>query len=81
MLILAERLANVRREGRTARPVTISNLQAGNVEIRLIGDFPIIRATSSYTLPNGSTAHGRYTDLWTNQSGRWLHDSAHLTRA
>jgi len=64
----------------TARPVTISNLQAGDVEIRLMGDFAIIHATTSYSLADGSAKQGRYTDVWTNQSGRWLCVSAHVTR-
>ncbi len=64
----------------TARPVTISDLHAGDVEIRLMGDFAIIHATTSYTLADGSTKRGRYSDVWSNQSGRWLCVSAHVTR-
>jgi ketosteroid isomerase-like protein len=64
----------------TARPVTISHLQAGDVEIRLMGDFAIIHATTSYALADGAVKRGRYTDVWTNQSGRWLCVSAHVTR-
>lgn len=63
-----------------ARPVTIENLRAGDVEIRLMGDFAIIHATTSYELVNGTPRHGRYTDVWTNQTGRWLCVSAHVTR-
>lgn len=65
----------------TARPVTISSIRAGDVEIRLMGEFAIIHATTSYTLPNGSPGHGRYTDVWARQGGRWLAVSAHVTRA
>ncbi len=64
----------------TARPVTIANLRAGDVEIRLFGDFAIIHATTSYTVSDGTYKQGRYTDVWTNQSGRWLCVSAHVTR-
>lgn len=64
----------------TARPVTIANLEANDVEIRLIGDFAIIHATTSYTLPDGSPGHGRYTDVWARQNGHWLAVSAHVTR-
>ncbi|MGA7670861.1 MAG: nuclear transport factor 2 family protein [Nitrolancea sp.] len=64
----------------TARPATISNLQAGDVEIRLMGDFAIIHATTSYTLADGATKQGRYSDVWTKQSGPWLCVSAHVTR-
>ncbi|HEX3724518.1 MAG TPA: nuclear transport factor 2 family protein [Nitrolancea sp.] len=64
----------------TARPVTISNLEANDVEIRLMGDFAIIHATTSYALPDGSPGHGRYTDVWARQNGDWLCVSAHVTR-
>lgn len=71
------------REGfltQTARPVTISDIAAHNVEIRLFGGFAIIHATTSYTLPDGSPGHGRYTDVWARQNGQWLAVSAHVTR-
>jgi ketosteroid isomerase-like protein len=64
----------------TARPVTISHLEAHDVDIRLMGDFAIIHATTSYTLPDGSPGHGRYTDVWARRNGRWLAVSAHVTR-
>jgi ketosteroid isomerase-like protein len=64
----------------TARPVTISHLEAHDVEIRLMGAFAIIHATTRYTLPDGSPGHGRYTDVWARQNGRWLAVSAHVTR-
>src|SRR5215211_9322185 len=37
----------------TARPVTIANLTAHDVEIRLFGDVAIIHARTSYTLADG----------------------------
>ena len=37
----------------TARPVTIKNLAAQDVNIRLMGDFAIIHARTSYTKPDG----------------------------
>src|SRR5713101_8977377 len=37
----------------TARPVTISNLEAHDVLIRILGDVAIIHARTSYTLPDG----------------------------
>src|SRR6185312_13520497 len=64
----------------TAVPVTIKNLAAHDVKIRILGDFAIIHATTSYTLPDGKQAHGRYTDCWAKQSGRWLAVSAHVSR-
>ena len=64
----------------TARPVTISNLTAHDVRIRILGDVAIIHARTSYTLPDGRTASGRYTDVWARLDGRWLAVSAHVTR-
>jgi ketosteroid isomerase-like protein len=64
----------------TARPVTISNLTAHDVRIRILGDVAIIHARTSYTLPDGRTASGRYTDVWARRDGRWLAVSAHVTR-
>jgi ketosteroid isomerase-like protein len=64
----------------TARPVTISNLEAQDVLIRMIGDVAIIHARTAYTLPDGRPGSGRYTDVWARQNGRWLAVSAHVTR-
>jgi ketosteroid isomerase-like protein len=64
----------------TARPVTISNLTAHDVRVRILGDVAIIHARTSYTLPDGRTASGRYTDVWARRDGRWLAVSAHVTR-
>ena len=64
----------------TARPVAIRDLAAHDVHIRLMGDFAIIHARTSYTLPDGRQAGGRYTDVWARRAGRWLAVSAHVTR-
>lgn len=64
----------------TAVPVTIRNLEAHDVKIRIMGDFAIIHARTSYTLPDGKPAAGRYTDCWAKQNGRWLAVSAHVSR-
>jgi ketosteroid isomerase-like protein len=64
----------------TARPVTISNLQAQDVEIRMFGDVAIIHARTSYTLADGRPGAGRYTDVWARQNEKWLCVSAHVTR-
>jgi ketosteroid isomerase-like protein len=69
----------------TARPVTISNLAAHDVEIRMFGDVAIIHARTSYIMADGIMADGRpgagrYTDVWARQNGQWLAVSAHVTR-
>src|SRR5436305_14281356 len=55
----------------TAIPVTIKGLVATDVKIRIMGDFAIIRASTSYTTPDGKQAAGRYTDCCAKQDGRW----------
>jgi ketosteroid isomerase-like protein len=64
----------------TARPVAIRNLEAHDVNVRLMGDFAIIHARTSYTLPDGRQGGGRYTDVWARRAGCWLAVSAHVTR-
>jgi ketosteroid isomerase-like protein len=64
----------------TAVPVTIKNLKAEDVKIRVLGDFAIIHARTSYTTPDGQQASGRYTDCWAKQNGKWLAVSAHVSR-
>ena len=64
----------------TAVPITIKNLQAHDVKIRIMGDFAIIHAATSYTTADGQQASGRYTDCWARQNGKWLAVSAHVSR-
>ena len=64
----------------TAHPVTISNLEAHDILIRILGDVAIIHARTSYTLPDGRAGSGRYTDVWQRRDGRWFAVSAHVTR-
>ncbi len=64
----------------TAKPVTITNLRAEDVLIRIIGDFALIHARTAFTRADGSAGGGRYTDCWARQNGRWLAVSAHVTR-
>jgi len=64
----------------TAIPVRIADLKAHDVKVRLLGDVAIIHARTSYTLPDGRRASGRYTDVWARRDNRWLAISAHVTR-
>ena len=64
----------------TALPVKISNLEACDVKIRLMGDFAIIHARTTYIAADGRPGAGRYTDVWARRQGRWLAVSAHVTR-
>ncbi|WP_375412887.1 nuclear transport factor 2 family protein [uncultured Bradyrhizobium sp.] len=64
----------------TAVPVAIRDLEAHDVRIRVMGNFAIIHAATSYITPDGKPAAGRYTDCWARQNGRWLAVSAHVSR-
>ncbi len=64
----------------TARPVTISGLEAHDVKIRVLGDVAITHARTTYMQSDGRAGAGRYTDVWQRRDGRWLAVSAHVTR-
>jgi ketosteroid isomerase-like protein len=64
----------------TAQPVTIRNLTAHDVHVRVMGDMAIIHAATSYTTADGKPSSGRYTDVWARRNGRWVAVSAHVTR-
>jgi ketosteroid isomerase-like protein len=65
----------------TAAPVTIKELAAHDVTVRLLGDVAVIHARTTYTRPDGAPGGGRYTDIWARRGGRWLAVAAHVTRA
>ena len=65
---------------RTAQPPGITELQAHDVDVRLMGDFAIVHARTTFTASNGRPGSGRYTDVWARRNGRWLAVSAHVTR-
>jgi ketosteroid isomerase-like protein len=64
----------------TAQPVTIKNLTASDVNIRLLGDVAIVHAATSFTTADGKASTGRYTDVWQRRGGKWQAVSAHVTR-
>jgi ketosteroid isomerase-like protein len=63
-----------------APKVAISNLQCHDVNVRVMGDFAIIHARTSYTRPDGKSGGGRYTDIWAKRGGRWLCVAAQVAR-
>ena len=64
----------------TAHPATISNLEAHDVDVRLMGDFAIIHARTTFTWQDGRPGASRYTDVWARRDGRWLAVAAQVTR-
>jgi ketosteroid isomerase-like protein len=65
---------------RTAQPAGFSHLEGHDVKVRLMGDFAIVHARTTFTMPDGRAAAGRYTDVWAKRDGTWLAVSAHVTR-
>ena len=74
---LIERAAFLAQIGRGS-PVT--NIREHDVKVRLLGDFAIIHARTTYTRPDGSTGGGRYTDDWQLRPEGWRCVSAHVSR-
>ncbi len=63
-----------------ARGSTVRNIREHDVVIRILGDFAIIHARTTYEKPDGTRGAGRYTDDWQFRNGRWQCVSAHVTR-
>lgn len=64
-----------------AKPVALKGLRPSDVRIRILGEFAIIHARTTYTVPGGQPGAGRYTDIWQRRDGRWLCVAAHVTRS
>ena len=58
----------------------ISNLACHDVNVRVMGEFAIIHARTTYTLPDGRQGNGRYTDIWAKRDGKWLCVAAQVAR-
>jgi ketosteroid isomerase-like protein len=63
---------------RTAQPVTIHELVAEDVRIRVLGDFAIIHGRFDSRSADGKPRRGRYTDNWARRDGTWVAVSAHF---
>ena len=64
-----------------APPVRIKDLACHDVNVRLMGDFAIVHACTTYTLPDGRPGKGRYTDIYARRDGRWLCVAAQVARS
>ena len=64
----------------TRRPVTITNLTAHDVDIRVLGDVAVVHAKTTFLTADGRHATGRYTDVWARRNGQWMAIAAHVTR-
>lgn len=63
-----------------APPAKIGNLACHDVHIRVMGDFAIIHARTSYTLLDGRQGNGRYMDIWARRGGQWVCVAAQVAR-
>ena len=63
-----------------AKPAGITNLAAHDVTVRLMGDFAIVHARTTFRMSNGHSGASRYTDVWARRDGRWVAVAAHVTR-
>jgi len=55
----------------SSRPASGDHYRPGahDVRVRLMGDFAIIHARTSYTTATGEQRQGRYTDVWARRAG------------
>lgn len=63
-----------------ARGSPVTEIKGHDVIVRLLGDFAIVHARTTFKLPGGAPGHGRYTDDWQWRDGRWQCVSAHVAR-
>ena len=64
-----------------AKPPQISKLEAHDVNVRVMGDFALVHARTTYLRDSdGKPGAGRYTDAWVRRNGRWVAVAAHVTR-
>ena len=55
-----------------ALPRPFTELQAHDVQIRLLGDLALIHARITFRSLDGVQRQGRYTDDWQRRDGKWL---------
>src|SRR4029453_13892407 len=63
-----------------AAPARIANLRAHDVNVRVLGDFALVHARTTFTT-DGRPGAGRYTDAWARRNGHWVAIAAHVTRS
>jgi ketosteroid isomerase-like protein len=62
------------------QPTTARNLEAHDVQVRLLGDTAIVHAATTFTHPDGRLGRGRYTDVWARRNGGWVAVAAQFAR-
>ena len=64
----------------TEKAPRMGSLEAHDVNVRVMGEFAIIHARTTFALADGTQGSGRYTDVWARRNGQWLAVAAHVTR-
>ncbi|MBN9089553.1 MAG: nuclear transport factor 2 family protein [Reyranella sp.] len=64
-----------------APPAKIRNLACHDVTVRVMGDFAIIHARTSYAYLDGRPGSGRYTDIWARRNAQWVCVAAQVARS
>ena len=64
-----------------APPAKVRNLACHDVNVRVMDDFAIIHARTSYEYLDGRPGSGRYTDIWARRDGRWVCVAAQVARS
>src|SRR4051812_2702315 len=64
-----------------APPAKIRDLACHDVNVRVMDDFAIIHARTSYTYLDGRPGSGRYTDIWARRDERWVCVAAQVARS
>src|SRR5262245_18689018 len=62
-----------------AEPSHLSGLRAHDVNVRVMGDFALVHARTTF-VRDGRPGASRYTDAWARRNGRWVAIAAHVTR-
>lgn len=75
---LIDRAAFLAQIGRGS---AVKDIREHDVKVRLLGDFAIIHARTSYTKADGSKGGGWYTDDWQLRPEGWRCVSAHVSRS
>ena len=65
----------------THRGDTLGTAPAQAVKIRVLGDYAVIHARTSYRKPDGTEGAGWYTDDWQLRPEGWRCVSAHVSRS
>jgi len=63
-----------------AKPVTVKDFRCEDVLIRVMNDFAIIHARTTYAKADGTPGAGRYTDIWALRNGSWVCVAAQVMR-